>query len=178
MKAFLVRFASGAALLASSVCLQATALVELTVATTCWSSGDDQFCNSHGELTGIRGQALPSSLANLSIFTVPLPTSIFDEETITATPEMITSIQLSFNPRVDESVARISVNDSLFDAPNHPQLSARTGFINAAIMIDSGQLELTLGSALRSGEGEKVTSSNPTDYISSFVRTLAVLIIR
>ena len=165
-------------LLAGSACLHATALAELNVATTCQAARNGEFCNFHGELTGMRRQALPASLADISILAAPAQTGLFDEEAILATPAMISSVQLSFDPRVDGNVARISVNDSVFDAPSHPRLAARTGFINSSVLIDDRPLDLSLAAALRPDDGEKITSTNPADYISSVFRSLAVLVIR
>ena len=157
-----------ARLLAGVVCLggilQATPFTKVDAATTCFSGYDQQFCTLTGNITGPSGAVLPSLLADLA--TVKSITgeglAVFDrsgemdsgrslrDEAIVAGPMMFTSVQMSFDARMDLSPQR-----QLGAREARRQALRREVSTGGGQPLDIARIELTLGTALSGGDEEK-----------------------
>ncbi len=143
--------------------LQATPFTKLDASTTCFSGYDQQYCTLTGNITGPTGTVLPSLLADLvSVkaitgegLALPDRSAEMDfggavlAEAIVAGPMMFTSIQMSFDARVDLSAQRLP------GAREARRQALRSTVGMGGSSLDLARVELTLGSALSGDDTEK-----------------------
>ena len=140
--------------------MQATPFNKLNATTSCFSDQDEQFCTLTGNMTGPGGTVLRSFLADLA--TVKSITgeglALLDrsaeldleagDEAIIAGPMMFTSVQMSFDARVDLSQRPLGAREARRQALKRD--SAMGG-----LSFDIARIELTLGTVLSGEDGEK-----------------------
>jgi hypothetical protein len=159
--------------------LEASPFSSVDATTTCLTGRSQQFCVLTGTMLGPKHQALPESLADISSITTligeaegpvfdrsaALTVDTFADETyapLVVGPQMMASVQLSFDSRVDIAGRKIGV-ESFFAARRQPLTARRT------VGLDTMQLELTLASALPTLGAEKSVSEralSKSDYVS------------
>jgi hypothetical protein len=176
-----VRLAVGMICLAGSFGVKATPLVAIDARTTCLRGSSQTLCILNGLLTGPAGASLPSTLADLTLLTgitgetgtqfldrsAELADGEFAAAPLVVGPQMFCSIQLSFDPRVDLGRNGARNFEGLLEARRNTRAVLRPG----TPLIDSLQIELTLGSALsalESGGGGGLNARSPgkQDYVS------------
>lgn len=169
--------------LAAGVCLLtvgrapllATPVVDLDRSTICRLDRSD-FCRFDGILTGPAGAALAASLADISVIELltgeqRLPAdaepSVDLEETfsvLVVSPTMFSSVQLSFDPRLDTGAAAFRSREIGPEAAGIPGKSDA-----GTVRFDTRQVELTLGAVTSSIKGEKVVGARAfgkNDYMN------------
>lgn len=171
--------------LACSLCLRATPVIAIDARTGCGSAAGQIFCNEVGRLSSPSGTALPATLANLTLLmaitgegetqvpdrSIELSAGDFlgDDSELPFTyaplvvgPQMICSIQVSFDPRLDLSRRGA---EGAFEA----RRSVRAGSRASNPWAETLQYELTLGtvmSAIGSENKRGVRAMEQKDYVS------------
>jgi len=151
------------ALAGGSVSAWATPFERVDATTTCISGLNQQYCILTGAITGANGTLLVSALTDLTALTPATAeppdafldrsgeldlTGVNDTDPIVSGPQMMSSVQLSFDPRLDLS-------------PRRPgRLSGREVFRAGRAFAglrgpELSQIELTLGASMRASGGEK-----------------------
>ncbi len=174
METTIFRLASGLCLLAAGgASLLATPVVTIDQSAMCRLGRSGDSCSLNAFLTGSSGAALPASLAAIELVGILTgeqfaPANTLPGVDLTETyavmvvsPAMITSIQLSFDPRLDSGAPAFRALETVAG-------SARKSDA-APVRFDSRQVELTLGAVMSSIKAEKsigVRAFGKADYMN------------
>jgi hypothetical protein len=164
----LVRLVAASTLWAGcATVLEATPLIGLNAAGTCANQEERQSCSELGILTGWRGAPLPENLADLYTITVitgdrsaaminglwlsrHLPEALSaaaaaaGQEEMVVSAEMVFSVQMSLDARIDASEPRLGAIGSVFPLPARKAGRLQPGG------FERRQIDVTLGAAVNS----------------------------
>lgn len=172
MRRVRVGWAAGILCLAGAGMVEATPLSAVSGLTTCIAGRSQQFCSTNGLLMRASGEVLPESLADIvSVLAVTGEGEVTLDRSaeligdrlgdvafgpVVVSPQMICSIQLSFDQRVDSSMR----------AARWTPAVKKWGTAS----VDRSQVELTLGTAMTSLEAATMNMNTRAmakqDYVS------------
>ena len=184
MRQACLKFAAALVYLGASLGLQATVFNEVNATTTCIVGRSQDFCTLAGSMLGPKGVPLAGRLADIYAIadlvgerpgafldrSMEMTNQLADvledngDSPLVVGPQMMSSIQLSFDAQLDLSrPRRMAGPERYFDARRPSTARHRR------TVLDSLQFELTLGTAMTLRETEQTISGRAlgkSDYVS------------